>query len=289
MMPSFSGRVTAGSGVLRQKVVHARTIYDAVALIHMDHMHPDIFSGPVSHLLDWSIDKPLCRHCLQEIAETNGLCFICKDTLALIDAVDIRADAGILVSSIHPASILNAPWDIPDVSVMMISETEVLVVLPHDSVGDGLMLLMETLSDQSHCVGIVFPGKGVMTFADALAMARYYAGNVNADDRGFHIKFFFNHAHMRAFDFDDYLPISLVQRLLETAAEIKAVFHGKDRALMCELLKKDQVNRVYELTRFYSMCDQAQKALMSRIQMETIDPQKALLLFQLVRYVRSIH
>lgn len=288
-MPSSSGRVTAGSDILRQKIVHARTIDDAVALIHMDHMHPDIFSRPVSHLLDWSIDKPLCRHCLQEIAETNGLCLICKETLAFMDSVDIRAGAGILVSSLHAPSILNAPWDIPDASVIMISETEALIILPHDSVGDGLMFLQETISDQSHCVGIVFPGKGVMTFGDALAMARYYAGSVNADDRGFYIKFFFNHAHMRAFDFDDYLPIALVQRLLETAAEVKAVFYGKDRAVICDLLKKDQVNRVYELTRFYSMCDQAQKALLSRIQMETIDPQKALFLFQLVRYVRSIH
>lgn len=274
------------NNLLKDKVVNARFIKEAVALVQLSEERHPVFSDTGQYPLNWGIDKPLCRHCWQELAAADGVCPICSEMLHLMEVSVIKVGAGILVSCPYASDILNAPWEIPDTNLTLIGEDELLILLPHDSVAEGITFLHERAYREKNLINIVFPGQEDIAFGDALAMARYFAENAASSSKGFLTKLFFSHSHMRSFDFEDYLPFDITRKLFETAAVIKSVFPGKDCSAIREILKKDRVNRVYELNRFYSMCNQNQKAVLDRIQIDNIDPAKALLLFQIVRYVR---
>jgi hypothetical protein len=275
---------------IKQKIVNAQTIYEAMVLAGLAQENHSVLQGICQNSpLDWNIHRPLCKHCWQELATENDVCSLCREILARMEGLTTKTDTGILVSCQSAEDVANAlvassiepSVDSNRETISLISQKELLVLLPCFLTASFLTALQET----APCLSIVFPGYGDMNFGDALAMARYFARNAEASESQCLTKFFFSHSHMRAFDMGDFFPFDFTKELFETASAIKSVFSKDDRNLICDLLKKDRVNRVYELNRFYSLCNPDQKHLLSRLQVDNSEPNRLLLLFQLVRYV----
>jgi hypothetical protein len=270
---------------LKQKAINAQTIKEAVIIVQMMNEKSTVSKIESSCPIEWGIDRSLCQHCWQELAEENGYCPLCQEILNQFDKSKNTAVTGMLVSGQYAAEIMNSLPNSADVIPVLIGDYEFLVLLPSSQIPMFLTTLEETASYQSNLVNIVFPGRGDMKFADVLAMARFYAKNAQNLDEGFLTKFFFNHSHMRAFDFENFLSFEITRKLFETAAIIKSAFPRDERSVIQDLLKKDRMNRIYELNRFCSMCNAEQKAVLKQIQIEDSDPERVLFLFQLVRYV----
>ena len=276
---------TTDANFLRQKIINAQTAEEALALIQLANSGHQFPASASVYPIAWHTDIPLCRHCWMELAGENGFCSLCQAVFDQIEGSDSRIGAAILVLYQYAEDIFNAFSDSSPEWLAPISENELLILLPPFKVAGFLFFLHETAPHPSALISIVFPAHGDMAFGDAIAMARYFANSVQSFGGWFSSKFFFNYSHMRAFDFGDVLPFEITAALFETAAAIKKTFSREDRSVISELLKKDPVNRVYEMNRFYSMCNPEQKSLLNRINVEGLDPKSALLLFQLVRYV----
>jgi len=275
---------------IKQKLLNAQTIHEAMVLAGLVQENHSVLQGICQNSpLNWNIHRPLCKHCWQELATENGVCSLCREILARMEGLTTKTDTGILVSCQSAEDVANAfaaasvepSVDSYRETISLISQKELLVLLPCFMTASFLTALQET----APCLSIVFPGYGDMNFGDALAMARYFARNAEASENQTLTKFFFSHSHMRAFDMGDFFPFDLTKELFETASAIKSVFLKDDRDLICGLLKKDRVNRVYGLNRFYSLCNPDQKNLLNRLQVDNSEPNRLLLLFQLVRYV----
>lgn len=269
---------------LAEKVLHARHIKEAVALEALFRQGDFVLSRIDGHPKAWDVDNPLCWNCWEEISEYGGYCSLCQAVANRLEASRIRANTGILVTCQNAKSLMSeCPWT-ENTTLVCISATELLALLPTHEVAGFLTDLRESTPPTCVQTNIVFPGNGELTFGDAVALARYSAGSVQ--DQPFLTKFYFNHSHMRAFDFDTFIGFDITARLFETAAIIKSAFTRDDRAVIEGLLKKSHVNRLYELKRFYSMCNQDQKNILDQVQIDKIDPERGLLLFHLVRYVQ---
>jgi len=261
------------NGLLAHKILNARTIAGAIALVDLARENHSALNAANEHPLNWGTNRPLCQHCWQELSVDNGLCSLCRE----IKAYTAKSNTGVLVFC-HNAKNL----EFQDVAPVSVSDTEKLVLLPAFMVAEFLAYLQK---NPSPTINIVFPGNGGLTFGDALAIARYAAGKANIMDNLSVTKFYFNHSHMRAFDFDTFLGYDITTKLLEMASTIKSVFSADDRRIIVDLLKKNKVNRTYDLKRFYSMCGPSQKSVLDQIQIDRIDPQRGILLFKLARYV----
>jgi len=268
---------------LTEKVLHARRIKEAVALEALFREGDFVLSSIHKHPPDWDVDKPLCQNCWEEISEYGGYCSLCQTVSSRLEASRIKANTGILIACQNAKALMPCcPW-IEEATIVCISETELLVLLPTYEVANFLTDLRASAPPTEALTNIVFPGNGELTFADAVALARYSAGSIQ--NHPFLTKFYFNHSHMRAFDFDTFLGFDITARLFKLATIIKSAFSRDDRAVIEGLLKKSEVNRVYELKRFYSMCGQDQKNILDQVQIDKIAPERGLLLFHLVRYV----
>ena len=276
---------TTDANFLRQKIINAQTAEEAVGLIQLANSDHQFLSSSPGYPIAWNTDTPLCRHCWLELAGENGFCPLCQAIFDQIDKSAVRTGAAILVSYQYAEDIFNAFSDSSLEWLVPIRENELLVLLPSPKVAAFLYSLHEAAPYPGDLISIIFPTRGDMSFGDAIALARYFANSVQSSEGWLSSKFFFSYSHMRSFDFGDILPFELTSALFETAAAIKKTFSREDRSVISELLKKDQVNRVYEMNRFYSMCNPDQKALLNQINVEGLDPKSALLLFQLVRYV----
>ena len=263
----------------KEKILNARTIQEAVILSKLDREKHSL-SNMEELPLAWSVDKPLCQYCLQELAGENSICALC-DEISERAEESRKENTAILVSYEYAQDVANAVED----PFFLLNENQLLVLLPGFRVAEFLFFLKETTTPESHLLNIVFPGRGNMVFGDALAMARYYAENAEHYDDWFTTRFFFNHSHMRSLRFEDFFSFSVIETLFETASTIKSLFPKQDRSVIRELLNKDYVNRIYELNRFYSMCSKDQKTLLDRLKIDESDPERVLTLFQMVRYV----
>lgn len=216
--------------------------------------------------LAWSPDKPLCRHCWQDLAQEGDLCLTCK---SMLPDARVKVNAGILFRCEKPEQFV-AENGITHV----LSRKELLILSPSSSVA-SIVLSFEGGWKSA----VVFPGRGDMLFGDALAMARYFATEIAG------IKIFFSHSHMRTLELNDVLEFDLAQKLFGVAATLQSVFLRDDLFILSDILRKDRMNKKYELSRFYSMCSQDQKELLDQLQITEINPARANLLLQLVRYV----
>lgn len=267
---------------LNEKLLNARTIEEAVILTALSQEEHPVSEPEKKDPLPWNSDKPLCQHCLQELAVDKNYCSFCSEILKQNQELKSNISAGVLVHYQHTLDLIN----ISEEPFVLLNDSELLILLPHFKVADFLCFLKETASHKSPIVNIIFPGRGDMLFCDALAMARYYAKNIQPSGYPFINKFFFNHSHMRSLSFEDFYSFNVAKALFEMASKIKPVFPPKNISVILDLLKKDDVNRVYELNRFYSMCNNDQKTLLNKIEIDESDPKRVQTLFQMVRYVQ---
>lgn len=273
---------TCDSGItpedyLASKVLNAQSIAEAAALVRLARKNHPAIKTAYEHPLNWGIEVPLCQHCWQELSVDKGFCPLCRAISVHAKKSRTRVGTGVLVSC-QDAKYLDFKYGDP----VSISDSELLFLLPAFKVGAFLVSLRE---NPFPVINVVFPGNGDMAFGDALAIARYAAGKAHVTGNMHATKFYFSHAHMRAFDFDTFLGFDIVTRLFEMASVIKSVFSADDRHVLFGLLKKNKVNRTYELKRFYSMCDQYRKSVLEQIQIDRIAPQRGVLLLSLVKYV----
>lgn len=270
--------------LLTQKILNAQTIKEAAALVHLCRQDHPVLANTTRQPVSWGIDQPLCQRCWQELSGDDAFCPLCREVSNQIQLSRIRANTGILIFCQNETDLLTNCQAMSETTPVEISENELLVLLPSFEVANFLIFIKDHASDTG-MTNIVFPGQGDMTFGDALSIARYVAGSVQIQQNSFLTKFYFSHSHMRAFDFETFLGFDITTRLFEMASVIKTVFSRDERKVITGLLRKDPINRAYELKRFYSMCGREQKSVLDRIQIDRIEAERGLLLFEIVRYV----
>lgn len=270
--------------LLAQKIFNAQTIKEAAALVQLCHQDHPVLSKTTRQPVNWGIDQPLCQRCWQELSDDDGFCPLCREVSNQIQLSKIRANTGILIFCQNETDLFTNCQALSETIPVKIRENEVLVLLPSFEVANFLVFIKNHVS-RNTMTNIVFPGQGDMTFGDALSIARYVAGSIQIRQNSFMTKFYFSHSHMRAFDFENFLDFDILSRLFEMASVIKTVFSRDEKNVIAGLLKKDPINRAYELKRFYSMCGRDQKSVLDRIQIDRIEAERGLLLFDLVRYV----
>lgn len=263
----------------KEKLLNARTIKDAAILTELAQEEHSLSMQEKAPLL-WSVDKPLCQYCLQELAGENSFCSLCNE-ISKRSEEPRKENTGILISYEYVQDIINTI----EAPCSLLNENQLLVLLPGFKVAEFLVFLKEAAPHKNPLLNIVFPGRGDMVFGDAVAMAGYYAENVEHYDDWFMTKFFFNHSHIRSLKLEDFFSFSVIETLFETASAIKSLFPGRERGVIRDILKKDYVNRVYETNRFYSMCNKEQKHLLAKLNIDESDPERVLILFQMVQYV----
>ncbi|MDY6868456.1 MAG: hypothetical protein SVT56_11245 [Chloroflexota bacterium] len=220
---------------LTEKILHARRIKEAVALEALFREGDFVLSSIHKDPPHWDVDKPLCQYCWEELSEYGDYCPLCQAVASRLEASRIKANTGILIACQNAKALMPECHFIEETTLVCISGTELLVLLPTYQVAGFLTALRESRPPTEALTNIVFPGNGELTFGDAIALARYSAGSIQ--DQPFLTKFYFNHSHMRAFDFDTFLSFDITTRLFETAAIIKSAFSSDDRAVIKELLK----------------------------------------------------
>lgn len=226
----------------------------------------------------WSPDKPLCCHCWNELAKLDSLCLTCSEVLKNTQR-RTRHNTGILIHSQDAGEISSLTWEGPIVS--SISQNELLLLTRASSVSKVVM----SLQDSRWSCAVIFPARGDMIFADALAMSRYYASQIISSYPEHSVKVFFNHSHMRTLDLGDMLRIDLLFQLSNMALMLKETFPRDKLSALKYIFTKDRINQKYELNRFYSMCNQDQKLFLSQLEMTELDPARVKMLINMVRYV----
>lgn len=254
-----------------RNILHCQSVEEAVVWANLDLPERE---SPIA----WSPDKYLCCHCWSDLAKVDDLCLTCSEVLKNIDR-EANHNAGILIHSQDAGELSSLTWEGPIVS--SISQNE-LLLLTHASNASKLVI---SLHDSRWSCAVIFPSRGDMIFADALAMSRYYASQIISSYPDYSVKIFFNHSHMRTLDLGNMLSIDLLSQLSNVALMFKESFPGDKISALNYIFTKDRINQKYELNRFYSMCNQDQKLLLSQIEMTELDPSRAKMLINMVRYV----
>ncbi len=252
-------------------ILNCQSVEEAVAGKTLDLSMPEM---PVA----WSPDKPLCSHCWNDLACQDDLCQTCKGVL---DNTEEQAEDNTGILIFDPDDQELSGLIIEDIVTYQISQSELLILTP----GSKVLSLVLSLRDYSWSCTVIFPARGDMIFADALAMSRYYAGQIASSYPEYSIKLFFNHSHMRTLDLRDVINIDLLFKLTNVTAELKRTFPRDKLSALKYIFTKDRTNQKYELNRFYSMCSQDQKILMDQLEISELEPSRAMMLLQMIRYV----
>ncbi len=263
--------------------MNSQSVEEAAILIKLYREYSPLLTNISPSPLNWSWDYPLCQRCWQELAETKGLCPLCNEMSDRLQSTKIPTGSAILISCPSAEEFSDTLPDYEQIYHAPLTSQLLLVLLPNTSVSEFLLSLQKYKADPF--IVIVFPAQGDMNFGDSLAMARYFHTNLEYYEDGIWIKFFYSHAHMRSFDFDDFLSCDIAERLFQAAQIIKQVFYREDISVILNLLQKNEINKSYELSRFYSMCNQDQKSVLEQIQIDRLDPHRASLLLRLTKYV----